>query len=63
MFLGEISGHEVWAEGPASFFILLWSAWNPDSLGRRMGRNLELTNPSLPGSGVCTRPMGNSCVS
>lgn len=26
-------------------------------------RNLKLTSPSLPGSGVCTRPVGNSVVS
>lgn len=61
-----IWGLKVWAEGPASLFLLLWPGWNPDSLGRQVGRKTTLGLPIisfLPGTRVCTRPMGNDVVS
>lgn len=61
----EISGLKVWAEGPANLFVLLWPGWNPDPVGRQVGRNiiLEPTNPILPGTGVCWSPIGNNVSS
>lgn len=60
-----IWGLKVWAEGPVNLFVLLWPGWNPDPVGRQVGRKivLEPTNPFPPGTGICTRLMGNNVAS